>query len=115
MTAFEAALPEALDGERLDRVVAMLCDLPRAVAAGLVDDGGVSIDGAVQRRRSTRLREGQVVALDVPEAEPEFEVVPDAGVDFDVIPALRNHHVCFPHYYSVVARWCVVNIEVPVG
>lgn len=87
MTAFEAALPEALDGERLDRVVAMLCDLPRAVAAGLVDDGGVSIDGAVQRRRSTRLREGQVVALDVPEAEPEFEVVPDAGVDFDVIHA----------------------------
>lgn len=87
MTAFEAALPEALDGERLDRVVAMLCDLPRATAAGLVDDGGVSIDGAVQRRRSTRVREGQLVALDVPEAEPEFEVVPDADVAFEVVHA----------------------------
>ena len=85
MTAFEASLPEALDGERLDRVVAMLCDLPRAVAAGLVDDGGVRVDGTVQRRRSTRLHEGQVVALDVPEAEPEFEVVPDAGVEFAVV------------------------------
>ncbi len=87
MTAFEASLPEALDGERLDRVVAMLCDLPRAAAATLVDDGEVRVDGEVQRRRSTRLSEGQVVTLDVPEVAPDLGVVPDADVEFEVVHA----------------------------
>ncbi len=85
MTAFSAALPEALDGERLDRVVAMLCDLPRTTAAGLVDAGGVTIDEAVQTRRSTRVTTGQVVSLDVPAAKPEFSVVADASIDVPVV------------------------------
>ena len=85
MTPFSAALPDALDGERLDRVVAMLCDLPRATAAGLVDAGEVLVDGAVQTRRSLRLHEGQEVSLDVPEPPPEVVVEADADVPVDVV------------------------------
>jgi 23S rRNA pseudouridine1911/1915/1917 synthase len=85
VTEFSAPLPEALAGERLDRVVAMLCDLPRSVAAELVDDGQVRVDGAVQTRRSTRLADGQVVSLAVPASAPEATVEAEAGVHVSVV------------------------------
>ncbi len=85
MTAFETPLPEALDGERLDRVVAMLCDLPRKTAAELVDTGEVRLDGTVQTRRSTRVVHGQTIALEVPAPAPEYELVPEVEVRFDVV------------------------------
>ncbi len=85
MTGFTAPLPEALAGERIDRVVAMLCDITRGSAAELVDAGEVSIDGVVQTRRSTRLTEGQVVSLDVPAPAPAFTVEADDSVEFTVV------------------------------
>jgi 23S rRNA pseudouridine1911/1915/1917 synthase len=85
VTAFEAPLPEALDGERLDRVVAMLCDLPRKTAADLVADGEVRVDGTVQTRRSTRVHHDEVIALSVPARAPEFTVSADADVEFTVV------------------------------
>ena len=36
-------IPGALDGERLDRVVSLLCDLTRREAAALVAAGGVRL------------------------------------------------------------------------
>lgn len=85
MTWFEAPLPEALDGERLDRVVAMLCDVTRTVAADLVDAGEVLVDGEAVRRRSTRVRHDQVVSLTVPEPRPDFVVEADDTVEFSVV------------------------------
>ncbi len=85
MTTFESPLPEALDGERLDRVVAMLCDLPRKTAAALVDAGEVRIDGSVQTRRSTRVTRGQTVAFEIPVPPPAAEVGPEVEVDFSVV------------------------------
>lgn len=85
MSRFEAALPEALDGERLDRVVAMLCDVTRKTAADLVDAGEVRVDGEAVTRRSTRVARDQVVSLTVPEAEPEFVVDADVSVDLPVV------------------------------
>ena len=85
MSEFSEPLPDALAGERLDRVVAMLCDLPRSVAAGLVDAGGVQVDGTVQTRRSTRVQEGEVVSLTVPPAPVEAVVEGDDAVEFTVV------------------------------
>lgn len=85
MKPFSAPLPEALAGERLDRVVAMLCDLPRSVAAELVDAREVRVDGEVQTRRSRRVVVGEVISLDVPEPPPEATVRADANVQFDVV------------------------------
>ena len=62
-------IPAALAGERLDRVAAMLLGTSRAVAGGLVDAGGVRVDGQVVTQRSARLDEGSVLELD-PLAEP---------------------------------------------
>lgn len=85
MTWFEAPLPEALDGERLDRVVAMLCDVTRTVASDLVDAGEVRVDGDAVTRRSTRVRHDQVVSLMVPEPTPDFVVEADGAVEFSVV------------------------------
>ncbi len=87
MTAFSAPLPDALDGERLDRVVAMLCDLTRATAAVLVDAGEVRVDGEVQTRRSTRVSDGQVISLEVPVPVERRTVGDDAddAIAFDVV------------------------------
>jgi 23S rRNA pseudouridine1911/1915/1917 synthase len=64
-------VPAALDGERLDRAVATLADLPRAGAAGLIDDGAVRVGGQVVTQRSHRLALGDRLAFAVPD-----EVVP---------------------------------------
>jgi 23S rRNA pseudouridine1911/1915/1917 synthase len=85
MTAFDAELPEALAGERLDRVVAMLCDVPRSVAGELIDGGGVRVDGEVRTRKADRLEEGQRLSLDVPDAPGEITVDPDPYVPVDVV------------------------------
>ena len=45
-------IPAALDGERLDRVVALLADVSRAAASALIAAGAVTIDGAVATSRA---------------------------------------------------------------
>ncbi len=87
MTAFSAPLPDALDGERLDRAVALLCDLTRATAADLVDAGEVRVDGEVQTRRATRISDGQVISLEVPAPVVRRTVGDDADntIAFDVV------------------------------
>lgn len=85
MTTFEAALPASLAGERLDRVVAMLCDLPRRTAAELVDAGEVRVDGEVRTRRADRLEDGQVVSLRVPADQEATTPSADATVSVPVV------------------------------
>jgi 23S rRNA pseudouridine1911/1915/1917 synthase len=84
-------LPPALDGQRVDRVVAMLSGLSRTEASALVHDGGVSVDGRVVTRGADRLSAGSRIAIDVPDAvdtdpvaEPDV-VVPVVHEDADVV------------------------------
>jgi 23S rRNA pseudouridine1911/1915/1917 synthase len=80
-------IPTALDGERLDRVVALLIDVSRAASAAVVAAGAVSVDGSPVTSGKERVRTGAVVAIDttaVPVVEPPQ---PDAGVEFAVIHA----------------------------
>jgi 23S rRNA pseudouridine1911/1915/1917 synthase len=79
------AVPAALAGERLDRVVALLADVSRAAAAAAIAAGGVTVDGTPAASGKVRLAEGAVVAVDptviprpaLPAADPDvaFEVV----------------------------------------
>lgn len=62
-------VPAALDGERLDRIVALLADVSRSAAATAIAAGGVTVDGAVESSGKVRLTEGAVVAVD-PDALP---------------------------------------------
>ncbi len=63
-------VPSALSGERVDRALCTLTGLSRRVAAQLVSDGAVRINGAVVVQRSRKVHEGeQMEVLDEELAE----------------------------------------------
>ena len=75
-------VPSALDGERLDRAVALLAGWPRAAVQALLDDGNVLVDGRAVAK-SHRLREGAVIEL-LGEPEADAPPEPDHDVELDV-------------------------------
>lgn len=85
-------MPGVLAGERVDRVISMLCDVTRARAADLITAGQVLLDGRPVATRSRRVVEGDVievagqveVVVESPGPDPSVEVVV-VFVDDDVI------------------------------
>lgn len=80
-------LPAALDGERLDRVVALIADVSRSAAAGLVEAGGVRVDGAPAPSGKVRLAAGQHVEIDTARLPGPSRPQADADVDVPLIHA----------------------------
>lgn len=84
-------VPEVLAGERLDRVVALVCDVSRARSTELVAAGAVRLDGATVTVGSTKVRTGQELAVDLPSDAAQLPqpdpsvIVPVVHVDDDVI------------------------------
>jgi 23S rRNA pseudouridine1911/1915/1917 synthase len=82
VTAYLEEVPEALDGQRLDRVVAMVTGLSRSEVVTLLAAGGVTVDGVPAVKGSVRLAAGSLVAIEVtevvssptPEADPAVDV-----------------------------------------
>jgi 23S rRNA pseudouridine1911/1915/1917 synthase len=60
-------VPEALAGERVDRVVALVTGLSRREVDELLELGAVRVDGAPATSRSARLRAGDALEVDVPD------------------------------------------------
>ena len=58
----------------------MLTDLPRADVAELIDAGEVTLGGAVVTKPSRRVRQGDIVELDVPERRRPEPPAADAGM-----------------------------------
>lgn len=90
-TTRSEVVPPALAGQRIDRLVALVADVSRADAAGLVGGGAVQVDGRVVTKVSEKVAEGAEVVVEVPEveeagleAEPDVEV-PVIHVDDHVI------------------------------
>lgn len=78
-------VPAALDGQRLDRIVALIGDLSRSDAAKTIDAGGVEVDGEPAPSGKVRLVEGQRVEVD-PSAFPVTELPgPEDGIEFGVV------------------------------
>ena len=85
--AIEETVPAALDGERLDRVVAMMTGASRTEVVGWVTEGLVVRNASVAHTRSVRVAEGDLITVNAdlageaaaPEADPSiaFEVVYD--------------------------------------
>jgi len=81
----DEALPAALNGQRIDRIVAIVADISRARSRSLITDGGVKIDGAVVAKPSTPVGEGSMITFSVEVNVPVPQ--PDAGVEFDIVYA----------------------------
>jgi 23S rRNA pseudouridine1911/1915/1917 synthase len=80
----EVEVPAALDGQRVDRVVAFVTGWSRAEVAALVEDGRVQLDGEDVAGK-TRVREGQVVTVEGGPDRHEERPAPDAAVEFLVV------------------------------
>lgn len=78
-------IPEALDGERVDRVVSIMTGCSRSLAAALVADGQVSVDGEPVMKSSLKLGAGQVIELGEEPRRSVQVVVADAGVAVRVV------------------------------
>jgi 23S rRNA pseudouridine1911/1915/1917 synthase len=78
-------VPRALDGQRLDRVVALVAGCSRAEAAALVDAGAVAVGGRAVTTRSHRVVEGDVLDVDVPPAPADDGPAPDPAVAVPVV------------------------------
>jgi len=87
VTTFSVSVPSSLGGVRVDRAVALLADVSRAAVDDLVAAGRVTLDGRVVTSRSTRLVEGQELAVDRPDEESATGPVGDASVVFGVVHA----------------------------
>lgn len=79
----EAEVPAALEGERVDRVVAMLADVSRRLAVELVSEGRVRLDGEVPEKASVRVSAGSVIWIDPRPDSPGVE--PDPSVVVEVV------------------------------
>ncbi len=76
-------VPDELDGERVDRIVARLAGVSRSRARQWCESGEVTLAGeTVQARR--RVRAGETVTCPTPEVEPGVVAEP---VEFDVVYA----------------------------
>lgn len=80
----DEVLPGAFDGERLDRVVSMLDGCSRSMAAQLIEQGAVAVDGSIVRQKSFRV-EGDMRVSFEPVAVEQVKVEGDEGVEFDVV------------------------------
>lgn len=78
----DEVLPEALAGERLDRVVSMLDGCSRAAASKLISAGEVAIDGAVKTARSFRVEAGMRITFRP--HEPVVDALPQADAEVPI-------------------------------
>jgi 23S rRNA pseudouridine1911/1915/1917 synthase len=78
-------LPGALEGERLDRAVALLTGWSRRQIGDLIDAGQVSVDGRTVTVRSRRVRAGNRVTVQSVVPDPQVRLLADAAVDVAVI------------------------------
>ncbi|HEX9547198.1 MAG TPA: RluA family pseudouridine synthase [Acidimicrobiales bacterium] len=88
MTGLAAAIiPAALDGERVDRAVALLFGLSRSEVAGMVAREAVRVEGRAVKVRSQRLVAGETVEVMVTPPEGVSGLEPDASVEVPVVYA----------------------------
>lgn len=78
-------VPAALDGERLDRVVAMMTGASRAVVAEQVAAGQITVNDRVVTQRSHRVVTGDAIAAPSAPLEHEVVVEPDPDIAFGVV------------------------------
>ncbi len=78
-------IPESLNGERLDRVVAFVLDISRNRAGNLIDVGKVVLGGEVERSRSRRVQLGETLNVLNEEQEEEEGPEPEKDIKIPII------------------------------
>lgn len=84
-------IPPALDGERVDRLVALLTDISRSAASVVVAGGGVMLDGEVVILGRTKVKAGQTIEIDLASLPVDQGPQADPSVEFEVL--MSDDHV----------------------
>ena len=84
MGQLQELIPAALDGERVDRAVSMAAGVSRKRAAQLIEAGSVAVNGAAINSKSTRLRVGDRLSIEVDESQA-VGPQPDPSVELAVV------------------------------
>ena len=84
MSAHEA-VPAALDGERIDRLVAMITSASRAQVVDWIDAGLVQRNGSVVSTRSQRVHEGDRIDIDIDLDAPLAALIPEPDVELTIV------------------------------
>jgi len=77
-------VPEALAGERLDRIVALESGLSRHEVTDLIARGAVTVNDRVATKGSLRLVDADRIAVEMPEARSDA-LEPDSSIEFSVV------------------------------
>ena len=75
----------ALDGERVDRLIALVAGVARGEASTLVEAGAVTSGGRPVTARSHRVHEGDELEIRLPEVAAVAALEPDDAVDVSVV------------------------------
>lgn len=73
-------IPEALAGQRIDRVVAFVADVSRADASALLDSGAVLLNDTTPSKPSERVATGDTVVVTVERSDGQLEADPSVIV-----------------------------------
>jgi 23S rRNA pseudouridine1911/1915/1917 synthase len=76
-------IPEALAGQRIDRVVSLASGVSRSQAVALLNEGRVRIGGRIPRKPSDRVELDDVVVIDVPDLDDRLR--PDPTVELRIV------------------------------
>lgn len=74
-------IPPTLEGERLDRVLCLIWDLPRSQATELIASGAVRLGGRPAPTRARRVVAGQELEVALPPARAATALAGEAGGD----------------------------------
>ena len=83
----DGIVPDALAGERLDRVVALVWECSRAEAARLIDQQNVAVNGTPVTAKSQRLAAGDLISLSEAPVGRQRALEADSSVELDVVYA----------------------------
>ena len=85
MNEFNEVVPDSLEGERLDRLLAFIGNISRSEASNIIKGGEVLINGKVVTRPSFKVTLGNLVEFSIRDSEEVPEIEADSSINFEII------------------------------
>ena len=85
MNEFNEVVPDSLEGERLDRLLAFIGNISRSEASNIIKGGEVLINGKVVTRPSFKVTLGNLVEFSIRDSEELLEIEADSSINFEII------------------------------
>lgn len=83
---YEIVAPKSLDGERLDRAIALLLSCGRTKARSLIEEGNIFLNSKIQTSASHKIKESDLIQFELDPADlTETPPEADSSVSLDVL------------------------------